>query len=159
MVAKYISDVLNEKFTEDSSDVIHDIGIGRTKYRAAKEKGEYYQILQYYKTNIFGVEKWVNVPKPLTPYIKKYKGGFGQFTHPCTVGTEDLYVTSTDGNNLKAFVEKWPLISNYLKFVKEKEASLKAASVEKIRKKKEKEEKDKYEYFNESLFEKFTDKT
>lgn len=160
MRAKYISEVLNEKFTEDSSDVIHDMGIGKTKYRAVKQKGkDSYKILQYSKPNIFGVERWLNVPQPLSPYKKKNKGVFGQLRNPYSVETIDLYVTSFDGNNLKDFVEKWPLISKYLEYVKEKEASLKSASDEKRRKKKEKEEKDKYEYFNESIFEKFNDKT
>lgn len=153
MKAKFINDVLFEKFTEDS-DPVEDMGIGRTRYRTFKILGNEsnFKLLQYLKKSktIFGktFEKWENIPLPLTPEQKRDKLDKNKSEQKYF---SKYYVTNLksidhyyDDSIIKNFIKKWPVISKYFKYFKEQEASF----IEDERKEIQRREDSRYEYFD-----------
>jgi hypothetical protein len=145
MQARFVEDALLEKFT-DESDPIHDLGIGKTRYRLFQPKDERTKVLQYLKSsyNIFGkkFEKWVYVQKPLSP--EEYKGKY-EDSSPKKLHVYKYYITDYDGrDDVMEFIRKWPHIQEYLKDVEEKENAMS----DRERRAKQEKEDSRYEYFD-----------
>jgi hypothetical protein len=151
MKAKFIEDVLFEKFTEES-DPIHDMHIGHTKYRTFRPfKQRDVRVLQYLKGsfNLFGkpIENWVYVRLPFSPELRKqYRKEEEIHRH-----VEYYFVAGYDTEIFKKFIDEWPYIKDYLKYRKEEENRM----IERLKKQKEeekqrkrREEDERYEYLN-----------
>ena len=155
MKAKFVKNVLNEKFVEDS-DPIKDMGIGyKTKYRTMEYTDSYAirKVLQYlkpYKSFWRGSgEKWINVPNDSdASFSSRYRNNDG-IDERNESYWNILYITNESPRGhayktFKVFVDKWPNVDDYLKHVTEEYKKF----IENEKRRKQQEEDDRFEYLN-----------